>query len=114
MKINVTINGTDQTLTCQPGETLLRLLRREGFYSVRYGSETGETGAAAILLDGELVSTDILLAAQADGHRIETVEGLSEGLNLHPIQRAFINYGAIQSGYSTPAMVLAAKPLALK
>jgi len=89
----------------------MRLLRREGFYSIRYGSETGETGAAAFLLDGELVSADILLAAQAHGHEIETVEALSRGLDLHPIQRAFIKYGAIQSGYSTPAMVLAAKAL---
>ncbi len=111
MNINLTINGKEQTYTCQPGETLMRLLRREGFYSIRYGSETGETGAAAILLDGELVSADILLAAQAHGHRIETVEGLSIGLDLHPIQRAFIIYGAIQSGYSTPAMILAAKSL---
>ncbi|MCS7070275.1 MAG: molybdopterin-dependent oxidoreductase, partial [Anaerolinea sp.] len=72
---------------------------------------TGETGAAAILLDGALVASDVMLAAGADGHRIETVEGLSKGLNLHPIQDAFIRMGAIQSGYSTPAMVLAAKAL---
>ncbi|MFQ5613994.1 MAG: molybdopterin-dependent oxidoreductase, partial [Anaerolineae bacterium] len=111
MKINITINGTQKTFTCAPGETLFRLLRREGYFSVRYGSDTGETGAAAVLLDGRLVSSEVLLAAQADGHAIETVEGLAEGLKLHPIQEAFIRTGAIQSGYSTPAMILAAKAL---
>lgn len=114
MEINVTINGFKKTFTCKPSETLMHLLRREGYYSVRYGSDTGETGAAAVLVDGRLVNTDIMLAAQADGHTIETIEGLAQGLNLHPIQQAFIRTGAIQSGYSTPAMVLAAKALLAK
>jgi len=111
MEIHVTINGTEKTFTCKPNETLMRVLRREGYHSVRFGSDTGETGAAAILLDGRLVSSDILLAAQADGHTIETVEGLAHGIQLHPIQEAFIRTGAIQSGYSTPAMILATKAL---
>jgi putative selenate reductase molybdopterin-binding subunit len=111
MQIHVTINGQPKTFTCQPHETLMRVLRREGYFSVRYGSDTGETGAAAILLDGVLVTSDIMLAAAADGHRIETIEGLSKGTQLHPIQDAFVRTGAIQSGYSTPAMILAAKAL---
>ncbi len=111
MEINVIINGVKKSFHYSPGETLFHLLRREGFYSVRYGSNTGETGAAAVLVDGRLVSTETMLAAQADGHTIETIEGLSRGLNLHPIQQAFIHTGAIQSGYSTPAMILAAKAL---
>ncbi len=111
MQINLTINGVEKTLSCQPFENLRRVLRREGYFSVRYGSDSGETGAAAILLDGKLVSADVVLAAQADGHRIETVEGLSQGTKLHPVQEAFMRTGAIQSGYSTPAMVLAAKAL---
>jgi putative selenate reductase molybdopterin-binding subunit len=111
MKITLTINGTNKTFECQPHETLMRVLRREGYFSVRYGSDSGETGAAAILLDGKLVTSDIMLAAQADGHHIETVEGLSQGLRLHPIQDAFMRTGAIQSGYSTPAMILAARAL---
>ncbi|MFN8458308.1 MAG: 2Fe-2S iron-sulfur cluster-binding protein, partial [Anaerolineae bacterium] len=111
MEINITINGVKKTWRCEPGDTLLRVLRREGYYSVRFGSDTGETGASAVLLDGQLVSTEVMLAAQADGHTIETVEGMSQGLNLHPIQQAFIRTGAIQSGYATPAMVLAAKAL---
>ncbi len=111
MEINVTINGVKKSFTCSPGETLLRVLRREGYHSVRFGSDSGETGASAVLLDGRLVNTDVMLAAQADGHAIETIEGLAQGLNLHPIQQAFIRTGAIQSGYSTPAMILAAKAL---
>jgi putative selenate reductase molybdopterin-binding subunit len=114
MEINVTINGRQKNLACQPGESLMALLRREGYFSVRFGSNTGETGAAAILLDGELVSSDVLLAAQADGHAIETIEGLAQGIDLHPIQQAFIRTGAIQSGYATPAMILATKALLAK
>ena len=111
IEIHVTINDKEKTFSCAPGETLMRVLRREGYFSVRFGSDTGETGAAAVLMDGQLVSSDILLAAQVDGHRLETVEGLAYGLDLHPIQRAFMQTGAIQSGYNTPAMVLAAKAL---
>ena len=114
MNIHLNINGEEKTFHCLPSETLMRVLRREGYFSVRFGSDSGETGAAAILLDGELISADVMLAAQADGHTIETVEALSNGLNLHPIQRAFLQYGAIQSGYSTPAMVLSAKALLAK
>ena len=111
MEIQVTINGEAKALPCTPADTLFRVLRREGYFSVRFGSDTGETGAAAILLDGNLVNSDVLLAAQAHGHVIETVEGLSSGVKLHPIQEAFVRNGAIQSGYSTPAMILAAKAL---
>ncbi|MCL1693028.1 MAG: molybdopterin-dependent oxidoreductase, partial [Actinomycetia bacterium] len=111
MTITLTINGTRRSLTCEPFESLRTVLRRAGLHSVRFGSETGETGAAAILLDGRLISADVMLAAQADGHDIETIEGLSVPGRLHPIQKAFIDTGAIQSGYSTPATILSAKAL---
>jgi putative selenate reductase molybdopterin-binding subunit len=111
MELNVTINGVLQTLTCLPGETLFKVLRREGYTSVRFGSDTGETGASAVLVDGQLVSSDVMLASQVDGHAIETVEAMAQGINLDPIQQAFIRTGAIQSGYSTPAMILATKAL---
>lgn len=111
MNITIVINGDERQLVCAPHETLMSVLRREGFYSVRFGSDTGETGAAAVLMDGRLVSSDVLLAAQADGHQIETVEGMAPPMSLHPIQEAFIATGAIQSGYSTPATILAAKEL---
>ncbi len=111
MTITLTINGTRRSLTCEPHESLRTVLRRAGLYSVRFGSETGETGAAAVLVDGRLISADVMLAAQADGHDIETIEGLSVPGRLHPIQEAFIETGAIQSGYSTPATILSAKAL---
>ena len=111
MTITLTINGTQRSLECEPHESLLTVLRRAGYRSVRFGSDTGETGAAAVLVDGQLVSSDILFALQADGHTIETIEGLSVLGELHPIQQAFIETGAIQSGYSTPATILAAKAL---
>ena len=112
MTISLNINGTDQTINAVPTDTLLKALRSGGYFSVRFGSDDGQTGASAILLDGQLVNSATMLAGQAEGHRLETVEGLSERVGeLHPIQKAFIETGAIQSGYSTPAMMLAAKAL---
>jgi putative selenate reductase molybdopterin-binding subunit len=112
MSITLNINGRTLPIDVSPTDTLLAALRQAGYFSVRFGSQSGETGAAAVLLDGRLVSSEIILAAQAAGHRIETVESLSQQVGeLHPIQKAFIETGAIQSGYSTPAMILAAKAL---
>ena len=107
MDIMITINGEPRTLTCEPHVNLRTLLRSEGFFGVRFGSDSGETGAAAVLLDGQLVSADVVLAAQADGHEVTTVEALNGATGeLHPIQAAFLATGAMQSGYSVPAMIL--------
>ena len=112
MDVDFVLNGAPRRITCAPGDSLLTVLRREGCFSVRYGSDTGETGAAAVLLDGRLVSSDVLLAAQAGGHAVTTVESLNVATGeLHPIQEAFVDSGALQSGYSAGAMVLAAKAL---
>lgn len=112
MRIDLALNGTKRRLSCAPGESLLSLLRREGCYSVRFGSETGETGAAAVLFDGHLISADVMLAAQAGGHEVTTLESLDERTGeLHPIQEAFLDADALQSGYSAGAMVLATKVL---
>ncbi len=113
MNIHLTLNGVSRTLACEPGETLLSVLRRNGVWSVKHGCETGECGACSVLLDGKLTPTCVMLAAQADGHALETVEALDRGPGapLHPIQQAFAETGAIQCGYCTPAMVLAAKEL---
>ena len=112
MELTITLNGVAHSLTCDAGDSLLDVLRREGCFSVRYGSETGETGAAAVLLDGRLISADVLLAAQADGHAVTTVESLNVATGeMDPIQEAFVETGALQSGYSAGAMVLATKAL---
>jgi putative selenate reductase molybdopterin-binding subunit len=119
MRIHLIINQIDHEVALPTGETLLKTLRRLGYYGVKRGCETGECGACAVLLDGRLVNSCLLLAAQAEGHKIETIEGLgqhpeqgwksTEG--LHPLQRAFVEIGAIQCGYCTPAQILAAKQL---
>ena len=116
MSIQVSINGDDRDLETNANEPLLTALRRAGLYSVKHGCETGDCGACAVLLDGVLVNSCTLLARQADGRRIETLEGLAPELpgqrgELHPLQRAFIETGAIQCGYCSPAQMLAAKSL---
>lgn len=112
MPVTLHINGRDEEIHAYPQDNLRDALRNAGFVSVRFGSHTGETGAAAVLIDGRLMSADTLLVGQVTGHRIETVESLNSRVGeLHPLQKAFIETGAIQSGYSTPAMILAAKGL---
>ena len=119
MKIKLLVNRTQHLLDVSPGETLLNALRTLGYFGVKHGCETGECGACAILLDGKLVNSCLLLAAQAQGHRIETIESLGQHpqqgwkttAGLHPLQAAFVEIGAIQCGYCTPAQILAAKQL---
>ena len=111
MNIQFSLNGQLKQFDCEPGESLMMLLRRSGCWSVKHGCETGECGACSILLDGRIVPTCVLLAAQADGHEVVTVESLTTGHEIHPIQQAFIDTGAIQCGYCTPAMILATKAL---
>ncbi|MFV2039646.1 MAG: molybdopterin cofactor-binding domain-containing protein, partial [Acidimicrobiales bacterium] len=105
MNVSFVLNGVATDVECEPYDTLLRVLRGQGMVSVRYGSDTGETGASAVLIDGTLVNSDCMLAGQAHGHEILTVEFFNEP-ELHPIQAAFVATGAMQSGYSTPAMIL--------
>jgi putative selenate reductase molybdopterin-binding subunit len=116
MILNLTINDEERTWAIAPGESLLTVLRREGYMSVKHGCETGECGACAVILNGKLVNTCTHLAAQAEGATVTTVEGLSpDGPGqrdaVDPIQRAFVETGAIQCGYCTPAQILAAKAL---
>ncbi len=117
--LHLTINQTSHEILAAPGETLLAVLRRLGYYSVKHGCETGECGACAVLLDGKPTNTCVMLAAQAEGHTIQTIEALGEhpdqgwktSNGLHPLQQAFVESGAIQCGYCTPAQILAAKSL---
>jgi len=111
MHITLTLNGEQRTLEAQPHERLLRVLRRAGLYSVKFGDEHGLTGSDTILLDGQPVNAQTMLAAQADGHDVVTLEGVGTSRDLHPLQQAFIDTGAIQSGYTTPAQILAAYAL---
>ncbi|MGI9646871.1 MAG: (2Fe-2S)-binding protein, partial [Ilumatobacteraceae bacterium] len=103
-EITITLNGEPTTCTAAPHESLATVLRRAGMFSVKYGSATGETGAAAVLIDGVLTSSEVMLAMQADGHEVTTVEVLNVDSGMHPIQTAFVATGALQSGYSAGAM----------
>ena len=111
MDIHFKLNGKDTDLVVIQDESLLKALRRAGIWSVKHGCETGECGACSILMDGKLVPSCVMMAPQANGHEIETVEGLSEVNTIHPIQKAFTEMGAVQCGFCTPAMVLATKAL---
>ena len=106
MQINIELNGQETTIDCEVHETLLAALRREGMSSVRFGSSSGETGASAVLFDGLLASSEVILAAQANGHSVVTLESLNTDSSLHPVQAAFAATGAMQSGYSVGAMIL--------
>ncbi len=119
MEISIILNGEKRTFKIAPHETLFHLLRRSGIRSVKFGSEDGTDGYSTVLVNGRPRAAIVTLAAQVDGAEILTVEGLSGAqqrgwrgsAELHPIQRAFAETGAIQSGYDTPALVLIAKAL---
>ena len=108
MQIRLTINGKVHELDAGAGETLLDLLRRLGLKSVKFACGTGICGAYTILLDGKPVMSCLMLAPQADGRSVTTVEGLATDGGLHPLQQAFKDLSAPQCGYCTPGMLMAA------
>ena len=112
MKIAITINGERQEADVWEGESLLFALReRFGLPGSKNACEQGECGSCSVLLDGELVCSCLVLAVQADGHVIVTVEGLGDGDGLHPVQDAFVETGAVQCGFCTPGLVVATAAL---
>jgi putative selenate reductase molybdopterin-binding subunit len=111
MHIEFVVNGTQHAVEAAAGETLLPVLRRLGYWSVKHGCETGDCGACLVLVEGEPLLACLLPAARAGSKRITTVEGLGDIESLHPLQREFLAHGAVQCGYCTPAMLLAAAAL---
>ena len=119
MNITLKINGIERAVEIPASTTLLAALRGLGFHGVKFGDEHGLTGADTVLLDGKPVNAGSMLAAQAEGHAVATIEALGEHPEqgwrktdgLHPLQKAFVESGAIQCGYCTPAQILAAKSL---
>lgn len=110
--LSLTVNGELYQRTIKPNLTLLDFIRDElGLTGTKKGCETGDCGSCTVILDGELVNSCLLLAMEANGTSVLTIEGLAKGGKLHPLQEAFIEYGAIQCGYCTPGMILAAKAL---
>jgi carbon-monoxide dehydrogenase small subunit len=112
MRIELTVNGETREVEVWPGESLLYALReRLGLPGSKNACEQGECGSCSVLLDGALVCACLVLAAQADGHAVVTVEGLAEGDDLHPVQSAFVEAGAVQCGFCTPGLVVATADL---
>jgi carbon-monoxide dehydrogenase small subunit len=108
----MTVNGNRVEVGVRDEETLLETLRqRLGLTGTKQGCDLGDCGSCTVLLDGQPVLSCLTLAADADGHEITTIEGLALGGELHPIQRAFHESGAVQCGFCTPGMVLTAKAL---
>lgn len=114
MKIVITlkVNGTDHELLVKPNETLAQVLRNQlDLTGTKQACELGDCGACTVLMNGKAVNSCLVLAAQADGSEIETVEGLAVEGQLSPIQDAFIETGAIQCGFCSPGMMMSAKAL---
>jgi aerobic carbon-monoxide dehydrogenase small subunit len=112
MKLALTINGERREADVWGGDSLLTALRDGfGLPGSKNACEQGECGSCSVLLDGELVCSCLVLAAQADGHEVTTVEGLAHGEELHRVQRAFVDAGAVQCGFCTPGLVVATADL---
>jgi len=109
--IRLMINGEERSVSVPPNVTLLSLLRDLGYTEIKNGCEKGDCGACAILLDGKLVNSCLVLAWQAEGREILTARGLGTVERPHPIQEAFADTGAVQCGYCTPGMIMATKAL---
>ncbi len=107
MKIAFILNGKEIQIDAQPDRRAVDLLREDlGLTGVKEGCGAGECGACTILIDGESRLSCLMLARQLEGRQVATIEGLGEGERLHPVQEAFVEYGAVQCGFCTPGMVL--------
>jgi aerobic carbon-monoxide dehydrogenase small subunit len=112
VRIALVINGRPAEADCWEGESLLFALREKlGYPGAKNACEQGECGSCSVLLDGTLVCACLVLAAQADGHELTTVEGLAGDGGLHPLQEAFLRSGAVQCGFCTPGLLVAAYDL---
>jgi carbon-monoxide dehydrogenase small subunit len=112
VRVSVTVNGLLREADIWGGESLLTMLRDAlELPGSKNACEQGECGSCSVLLDGELVCACLVLAAQADGHEVVTVEGLARGDELHPVQEAFVEAGAVQCGFCTPGLVVAVADL---
>jgi len=111
-RISVTVNGALLEADVWGGESLLTMLRDSlELPGSKNACEQGECGSCSVILDGELVCACLVLAAQVDGHELVTVEGLARGDDLHPVQAAFVEAGAVQCGFCTPGLVVAVADL---
>jgi carbon-monoxide dehydrogenase small subunit len=110
--VNLTVNGQNYRLETRPNQTLLYLLREElGLTGTKDGCSEGECGACTVLLDGEPVNACLVLAGQANGREVLTIEGLAHNGALHPVQQAFVESAAVQCGFCTPGLIMSSVAL---
>ncbi|SDX54712.1 carbon-monoxide dehydrogenase small subunit [Ruegeria halocynthiae] len=112
LHVTTTVNGDEVEYLCDPRETLLDCLRDKlNLTGAKEGCGTGDCGACSVTVDGRLVCSCLMLGVEAEGKQIETVEGIADGDVLHPLQKKFIEYAALQCGICTPGILVAAKSL---
>ena len=110
--ISTTVNGDPAEFLADPGMTLLDALRDKlGLTGAKEGCGSGDCGACSVIVDGRLVCSCLVLAPEAEGRRIETIEGMAQGGDLHPLQQKFLDHAALQCGFCTPGILVAAKAL---
>ena len=110
--VSTTINGEPVEYLCEPQQTLLDVLRDElNLTGSKEGCSSGDCGACSVIMDGRVVCACLALGVEAEGRRVDTIEGMAEGETLHPLQRWFLEEAALQCGYCTPGFLVAAKAL---
>ncbi|HIC95057.1 TPA: 2Fe-2S iron-sulfur cluster binding domain-containing protein, partial [Candidatus Bipolaricaulota bacterium] len=111
MELHLRVNGEEKLFEVDPEDRLGDVLRREGYFGVKLGCQTGDCGSCIVLLDGRPVKSCVVPAAKVEGREVTTIEGLARDGRLHPLQEQFLAHGAVQCGFCTPAMILSAKAL---
>ena len=112
LHVSTTVNGDPAEFLCEPGDTLLDALRDDlGLTGTKEGCGSGDCGACTVVLDGQMVCSCLVLAVEAEGRSVRTIEGVAEGSELHPIQRQFLEHAALQCGFCTPGFIVASKAL---
>lgn len=110
--ISTTINGDQVEFLCEPDQTLLDVLRDElNLTGSKEGCASGDCGACSVMVDGRLVCACLVLGAEVEGSTVDTIEGMADGENLHPLQQKFLEHAALQCGVCTPGFLIAAKAL---
>ena len=112
MMVTTTINGEETTFLCEPRQSLLEVLREElGLTGTKEGCSNGNCGACSVQLDGVLVDSCLVLAAEVEGKKVTTIEGVAGPAGLHPLQQKFLEHAALQCGICTPGLIIASKAL---
>ena len=111
MEVVLNINGEDKTIKIDPGELLIDTLRNNNYYGPKRACSSGDCGACTVIINGEAVNSCLIFTASVAGKKIETVEGLGTVSNPHPLQKNFVEEGAVQCGYCIPGMLMSSKAL---